>query len=41
MVYCLPLLQVGLPNVGKSSVINSLKRTRVAQVSGSSEMMGV
>jgi nuclear GTP-binding protein len=24
---------VGLPNVGKSSVINSLKRTRVAQVS--------
>ena len=25
---------VGLPNVGKSSVINSLKRTRVAQVGG-------
>lgn len=23
---------VGLPNVGKSSLINSLKRTRVAQV---------
>ena len=27
---------VGLPNVGKSSVINSLKRTRVAQVGGRS-----
>lgn len=25
---------VGLPNVGKSSLINSLKRARVAQVRG-------